>query len=55
MKRHTPVDVDDELHEEIDLDGAGLSGQGSSEARKRIEMLREDRLLQLSLNDTFDP
>jgi hypothetical protein len=53
-KQHTPIDVDDELYEEIELDDAGPSWQGSSEARKRLEILREERQLQQALYDTFD-
>jgi hypothetical protein len=53
-EQHTPIDVDDELYEEIELDDAGPSWQVSSEARKRVEILREERLLQQALYDTFD-
>jgi len=39
---------------ETDPDETGLTGQFSIEARKRIEMLREESLLQHELAGTFD-
>lgn len=48
------IDIDDEPGEELELDDAGQSAQGALEARKRIEILREERLLQQALSDTFD-
>ena len=48
------IDIDAELAEELGLDDAGPSAPGSLEARKRIEILREERLLQQALSDTFD-
>jgi len=51
---HAPVDADEELYEEVGWDYPGESAQGSPEARRRIEMLREEHLLQMALRDTFD-
>jgi len=48
------IDLDDEPGEELELDDAGQSAPGSLEARKRIEILRVERLLQQALSDTFD-
>ena len=48
------VELDDELDEELELNDAVQSAPGSLEARKRIEILREERLLQQALSDTFD-
>jgi hypothetical protein len=51
-------DVGEELDVIPDIDGLldrPAANRGSdSEARRRIEMLREDRLLQQALSDVFD-
>jgi uncharacterized Zn finger protein (UPF0148 family) len=57
-KRQAAIEVDDEFYEEADLGDvvpAVRIVQSSSEARKRLEMLREERMLQQALSDTFDP
>lgn len=51
---YDPLDVDDEWFAEADWDDTGLPGKDSHKARQRIELIREERLLQQSLRDTFD-
>jgi hypothetical protein len=49
-----PADLNDELYGETSRD-EDAAMPASSEARKKLEMLREERLLQQALSDTFDP
>ena len=53
-KRRMPADLNDELYGETSRD-EDAAMPASSEARKKLEMLREERLLQQALSDTFDP
>ena len=47
-------DSDDQQDETEAWDDDGLFTEHSSKARQRIEMLREERLLQQLLTDSFD-
>ena len=49
-----PVEDDYELDEKAEWEDAAQTAQEASKARQRIEMLREERLLQQALIDTFD-
>ena len=53
-KRYKPHGIDDEVYGKADWDDAWRPGKGSSKARQRIEILREERQLQRALIDTFD-
>ena len=50
------ADVTDVIPDIIDglLDRPAANRNGDSEARRRIEMLREERLLQQALSDVFE-
>jgi hypothetical protein len=49
-----PLDDDYEPDEKAEWADAVQSAQSASKVRQRIEMLREERLLQQALIDTFD-
>jgi hypothetical protein len=49
-----PLDADYELDEKAEWEDAIQAAQDASKTRQRIEMLREERLLQQALIDTFD-
>lgn len=49
-----PVDDDYGLEEKAEWDDAVQAAQDASRTRQHIEMLREERLLQQALIDTFD-
>ena len=49
-----PVVDDYELEEKAEWEDAIQTAQDASKTRQRIEMLREERLLQQALIDTFD-
>lgn len=49
-----PVDDASKLDERLEWQDTVRTAQEASKARQRIEMLREDRLLQQALIDTFD-
>jgi hypothetical protein len=49
-----PVEDDYELDEKAEWGDATQTAQDANKARQRIEMLREERLLQQALIDTFD-
>ena len=49
-----PLDIDDDINEAFDPDNAMHTGQRACDALKQIEILREERLLQQILDDTYE-
>ena len=51
---HRPAGIQDEWYGEVDWGAAGGFDKDAARARRRIELLREERMLQQVLRDTFD-